>query len=140
MPIGLLIKFGAKYWKIIVIVLAILGAYLYVTGLQDDVEKWRAQYTDEHAAYLVNDARHNDNNTKLQTAIDHQNIRITELNSVLAEAETQIAADAADAALVKAEYELRINGFLTAPKPETCEGAIDYLIDAVPDLQWSVGE
>ena len=114
-----------------------MGAYAYVTGLQSDVEKYRTKYNNEHTALVLNDARHTENANKLQAALDSQNDRIAELNATLIAAEAEIAEATDVAAEVKNEYEIRINGFLTAPKPKTCDKAIDYLVDAVPDLQWS---
>jgi uncharacterized protein HemX len=129
-------KHKVKLIMAIIIILAVVGLYWYVTGLQNDVEHWKKEYNDQVTKTAVIKERCQTNMTTLEGAIATQNAEIERVAGLLTKAEADLDAKIKEAAKKQQKFSKEIEKIRNDVKPETCDGAIKYLIDGAGELSW----
>ena len=139
-PIGIVLKLGPylkKYWKIIVIVIALIAFGVHYNGLHSTITDQNKRHTKLVASTAAAAQLCKDNRITLETAIDEQNGAITSLNKLLQDKGViidQFQLDAFDAAV---KHKKELDDIKNEERPKTCEESINYLLDGVGELQWS---
>lgn len=130
-----LIELVLKNWKAIV-AFAVLGValfgFLHVRGLYKTIER-----KDHEISILQQRIDACKGNVEaLETAIDQQNASIDAALKAGREAERRIRELEGELTEIEREHEREIKDILDRPRPETCEGAIDYLKNVRGGLKW----
>lgn len=130
-PYMIALKFLAKWWKEIFIVLAIIGAVLYVRNLQSTVEEQRTTIAQMQAANQIL----KDSNKTLTATVIANNKTIDELHK--GADQTKAAFDKLHASVEHQTQILnkRLHDIMSRPAPVTCDDTIKYMIDAVPSYK-----
>jgi len=123
--LGPVFDFLTKYWKIFAIVLIIGGTL------------WRFDILNKRIAELETDkATCIANQVNLQSAINQRNEEIDNLNDKLRESEADVEEAIEKQKQERNKHKQELKDILNEKNPETCEGAIKYLIDGTEDLKW----
>ncbi len=137
---GPAVGFLRAYWKQIIIVLAIIGVYLYWLNLTHTVTKQQDEIVQLQVikAKLTQDVL--DQQKQFKSVIDAQNAQITEFQKESDAQKLRIFQAEKQQESIKAYYADKINNIMHEAKPQTCQQSIDYLINASKDLQWGTAK
>lgn len=124
-------------WKFFMALFVVIGCYMYITGLQDQIIELNDQHTADVAAFATLTETCKTNEAKLTATIETQNKAIEEKNKKLQDADKRIADLVAGYKKRKQEQDRKLADLLKTPVPTTCTGAVDYLIEQGGGLQWS---
>lgn len=139
-PLEILSKIGGflqDNWKFFLALFVVIGCYMYISGLQDQITSLNNQHTTDVAAYTLLDETSKANEDKFKKQIQDQNDAIDNQHKQLDEANARIAKLIADYTKRDKEHQRKIAELLKVPVPTTCPGAVDYLIEQSGGLQWS---
>ena len=130
--------FIASYWKLFLI--AVLAAVVGYQNFSDTRFLFWAQTIPALQAELAESQNNlrvcGDGNAKLSDAIEKNNVRIEEYKTLTGKLEASIEDLNADLVADRKVNEAEIKKILNAPRPKTCEEAINYLRDAKKELTW----
>lgn len=136
LPIGMMLggvsTFLKDNWKPIVIILVVLGAYWHYTSLINKIE----EQATEIVQLKYENALCENNAAKLKSGIDDQNKEIQKWVNVGKKTEMEMKKLKEELEKRRRQAEAELQHILQEPKPQTCEAAIKYLIDAKGDLTW----
>lgn len=141
-----IIPFFQKYWKIIVMVLVLLLAYLYwkdlkdtISNQQDQIIQLEKQLTEckTNAVHDMSEKANLENKLTASSEIIASRERsLTGFKKrVLDLQQSLVAADSVNKAQ-REHTSLEVNKILVSPVPTDCPSSIDFLIKAIKDLQW----
>ena len=136
MPIAGILSFLGGNWKNIVVILAVIGIFLYwqdrtstIAEQQDKI----LELTKEAASVRT----HYENEvTGLRTAINQQNDAINKLAEATKKQEEIIRAAQQRGKEIRSDTERQTTVILQSTKPTDATATIDYLVDGVGDLKW----
>lgn len=133
-----LANFFVKNWKAIVVILLLamvsyqnFSSVRFVFGVETvpallkDVDELT-----ENNIILQN------NNEILVGTINQRNEELVKWEELTAKLEKQMEELEGDIIRIKEETDQEVEDILNQPTPQTCEKAIEYLIDGVDDLEW----
>lgn len=130
---GSIFGFIRKNWQIISLVLLITGSYWYVNSLQNTI----ADLQNEVTKLKVANAFCENNKAALQQALDSQNGKIQKWAKVGRDSKEKFEKLKAEIEHKRKLAEIEVNKILQEKKPESCQAAIDYLVDGKKDITWS---
>lgn len=120
-----LLAFLAKNWQLLAIVVLIGGIIAYhqfrthtINSLREDLQECRTER--EELAQLIKKQ-----NTRIEELVKRGRIEAAKFEALKARIESS-----------QQNLNTRIDAILNEPKPQTCEGAIEYLIRAKEELAW----
>ena len=125
---GVVLKFLAKWWKEIIIVIVIIGAIWYVRNLQNTVGEQRDKINGLTTANQVL----TDSNKTLTNTVTANNKTIAELSKGADETKREF-----DKLNVQVEHQTvvltkRLKDIMSRKAPVTCDDTITYMLEAVP--------
>ena len=137
---GKMFGFVLRYWKqcfIIGLIVAVLyqnfspTRYLlwidtipYLRNQVTELETQNDEMQKANELLVVRIRKTNETILDWKKKSDALQAKLNKLNDTIEEHQEEVAIDVAE--------------ILAAPAPQTCEGSINYLIDAVEDLQWDI--
>lgn len=125
-----------KYWRHGVVILAILAIFAYWYGRTATIKSQGETIIQLELDKAQIKAHYEGEVLKLTTTIDEQNKRVEQLKQQGEQSERALNVAVEKAKEVKKVYQQEIGKILEAKAPETCEQAIQYLIDSKEDLKW----
>jgi len=129
---GGIFEFLKKNWQIVALVLLIGGSYLYVKSLIDQ----NAALNNEVTELKVANATIENSRAALKVAIDSQNSEIQKWVNVGRKSKKDFDDLKSTIEKQRQASALELQKILQEKKPETCQEAINYLVDGVKDLKW----
>jgi len=125
-------EFLKKNWQVVALVLLIGGSYWYVKSLNNQITDLNKEVTELKVA----NAMCENSRATLKGAIDTQNSEIQKWVNV--GRKSKKAFDDLKGTIEKQRQisALELQKILQEKKPETCQEAINYLVDGVKDLKW----
>ncbi len=119
-----------KYWKVLLVIIAILAVVLYMRGLYSTIDDQSQQITNLTTANKTL----TDNNIKLEATITASNKAIEQM-SKNAEKTTNAFANLDKSVRAQTgNLEDRLRRIMQDKKPQTCEDTILYLIEAAKEM------
>ena len=129
---GGIFEFLKKNWQIVALVLLIGGSYLYVKSLIDQ----NAALNNEVTELKVANATIENSRVALKVAIDSQNSEIQKWVNVGRKSKKDFDDLKSTIEKQRQASALELQKILQEKKPETCQEAINYLVDGVKDKKW----
>lgn len=120
------LPFLKTYWKPIAIIVLVVGTGWYVMHLRSVVSDQAATIT--HDQQIIKEAA--DANLVLRNQITANNKTIDQWSQVSQQQTQQMATLQSQLTKQQADTKSKIANILTGVKPQTCDAAIDYLIQA----------
>jgi regulator of replication initiation timing len=118
-----------KYWKLIVVAIAIGLVYLYWAD--------RTHTIKEQAQEIVNvKVKLNTQELEFKDIISKQNAQILEFQKKSEEQAARMKEAADKLAEYRRLYNAGVITIINGPKPKDCQEAIDYLVNGSKELQW----
>lgn len=124
--------FIVKNWKIVIILVALIGGYLYINGLYNQIEDLQEKNKD--VTEQLNLCK--DNKQKLQNGINKRNAQIAEWENITRQLEKQNKQLEGQLTSIEENTNQSIEDILNGPKLESCEQAIEYLYNTKDEIQW----
>jgi len=122
-----------KFWPYILIGLAILGVYFYWQGLLGDIKDLNAEIGRKNTEIATLETRLSTceaNFAGVKGSLDVQNSALGKIDGLLKKNQNDWKALVGKIDSSNDELSKRLAGILQEKKPETCEAAIKYLLDA----------
>lgn len=113
------------YWREILIALIVVAGYMYVAGLKLTI----AEQAKQMEIDKINITTLTANNGKLEASIKDANVMIDKFDQFTADTKKQFAGLNKDVAARNQTLATQIQDILREKKPQTCEEAINYLIN-----------
>lgn len=127
-PASIALKFLAKWWKEILIVLVIIAGIWYVRNLQTTVKDQATTITQME---IVNKTLEESNKT-LTATVTANNKTIAEMGKGAAQTKEEFAKLNGQVEAQTRVLTNRLRDILNRPVPETCNDTITYMLDAAP--------
>lgn len=109
-----------KNWKLVVVALAVGALYFYWSGRTETIKEQAQEIT-----------RLKTENGNLKTSINTQNDAVTKLEEEKKVKDAKLRAAEENSKQIRKAADAEVLRILQGIKPETCNAAIQYLIDAV---------
>lgn len=126
-------SFIKQFWPYLLVAAALFGVFLYWQGLQNEIKNLNAEITRKNTEIAVLQTRLSTceaNFTGVKGAIDTQNTAIGKVGKLVEKNQKDWKALVGKINSSNDELSKRLAEILKESKPETCEAAIKYLIDA----------
>ena len=117
-----LLPYVARYWKYVVLVLLVVGAYFYWSGRTNTIKEQAQEIINLKAEIQIQ----NDAQTKLRAGVDEQNLAIEKMKSRKVAIDSQLNNARHDAANIAQKYGDEINNILKQ-HPKDCVESINFL-------------
>jgi hypothetical protein len=133
---GPVVGFLEAYWKQIIVVVAIVLIYLYWADRTHTIKTQADTIVQLKAANATLTQAVVDQQNTFKATISSQNAQIEGFVKQTADQQQRILDAQKKQDDIKKVYDKKIYDILHEVKPTTCQGSIDYLINASKELKW----
>ena len=124
--------FILRHWKPILVIAILAFLYFYRLHLLNKIEDLEVALATSQA----NLEQCLDNTAELQAGIERQNGEIQRWAEIGREQDQKLKALEGQLTERQKVIDARVHEILAGDKPESCDDAIQYLIESVPELKW----
>lgn len=138
MPLLGVFKFSSMFnfirqnWQLVSLIIIIGGSYWYVKSLHNEIE----DKTNEIAELKIAKAFCENSRASLEAAIKEQNSEIQKWVTVGKKSKKEFEDLKSSIEQQRKVNALELQKILQEKKPESCQEAINYLVDGVKDITW----
>lgn len=140
LPIPILMKAGGflgKNWKAVAAVAVVAACYFYLNGLNNQIDDWRTKAENAEKAFNELEVVCKENEKVLKDSIAEQNTAVGILNTKLGVANQSLADIQNKQSIKQDQNKQELNELSKLEVGETCDAAMDFLVDEAGKLKWS---
>ena len=133
-------KYAKIFWPSLVLILA----FIYVKGLKSDIKDLRYANQTLNQELIIRKQEYEGNILTLKQSVERQNALIKQLNTQkeVAEREAEVKITEAEVKnkLLSKKLEDQIKLLDKVKTPQTCQEAIDFMVDVAIEYKWPTKE